>query len=182
MYSVPLEVSYADELGKVYIKNGSVGLIVGAKPDISTTIDSTEIYESGKTGEITLKVVNKGVTDIKFANLKLNSNNEIRIISSEEVYLGNIDSDDFETASFNIFTEKTSKESVQIHLNLKYMDANNNEFKETITLNLNLYSTSDAKKFGLKEGKGSVGNIIVIIIIVAGLYFYRKYRKKKKKA
>jgi len=64
---------------------------------------------------------------------------------------------------------------------LEYKDANNNDFDEIINLKLNLFSASEAKKFGLVNGNGFMGIFIVIIIVAAGLFFYRRYRKKKKK-
>jgi len=182
VYQVPLTIEYYDELGKNYFKNSTIGLIIGAKPDLSVTLDRTDIYEAGKTGEIIVKVVNKGVTDLKFANLKLISQDGYRILSTDEVYLGNIDSDDFETADFDIFVEKTNEDRIILPVTLEYKDANNNDFKNTIQLNLRLYSATEAKKFGLKQQNGFVGTLIIIIIIAAGLFYYRKYRKKKKKA
>ena len=45
VYKVPLSVSYLDELGKSYLKNVTIGLTIGAKPDLSITLDDSEIYE-----------------------------------------------------------------------------------------------------------------------------------------
>jgi len=182
VYQVPLKITYSDSLGKSYFKNSTIGLIVGAKPDLSVTLDETDIFEAGKSGEIIVKVVNKGVTDIKFMNLRLMPRDNYKILSNDEVYLGNIDSDDFETADFDVFVEKTNEGQITFPVVLEYKDANNNDFKKTIQLKLNLYSAAEAKKFGLKKQNGFVGTLIVIIIIVAGLFYYRKHRRKKKKA
>ncbi|MCH8014624.1 MAG: hypothetical protein IH823_07605, partial [Candidatus Dadabacteria bacterium] len=99
-----------------------------------------------------------------------------------EVYLGNIDSDDFETADFDLFVKKTNERQITLPLILEYKDANNNDFKDSINLNLNLYSTSEAKKFGLKKRNKFVGILIITIIVGVGLFYHRKYLKKKKKA
>ena len=181
VYQVPLKISYSDDLGKGYLKNSTIGLIIGAKPDLSVTLDETDIFEAGKAGEVVVKVVNKGVTGIKFVNVKLKKSSLYRILSNDEVYVGNIDSDDFETADFKIFVEKNKNKSIAIPVSLEYKDANNNDFEKEIELQLNLYSASEAKELGLKEGNGFAGIIIVIIIVGGGLYFYRRYRKKKKK-
>jgi len=181
VYQVPLKISYSDDLGKGYLKNSTIGLIIGAKPDLSITLDETDIFEAGKPGEIVVKVVNKGVTGIKFVNVKLKKSSLYRILSNDEVYVGNIDSDDFETADFKIFVEKNKNKSIAIPVSLEYKDANNNDFEKEIGLQLDLYSASEAKELGLKEGNGFAGIIIVIIIVGGGLYFYRRYRKKKKK-
>jgi len=179
VYQVPLKISYSDELNKGYIKNGTIGIIVNAKPDISVTLDKSEVYEPGKAGEIVVKVVNKGVTDIKFMNVKLGKSNNYKIISSDEVYLGNIDSDDFETADFDLFVENTNEKQVELPLTLEYKDANNNNYRDRISLKLDLYTAAEAKKFGLKKENGTVGFLIIVAIVVAGLFYYRKRTKKR---
>jgi hypothetical protein len=181
VYNVPLSVFYLDELGKGYLKNVTIGLTIGAKPDLSITLDDSDIYESSKPGEVVVKVVNKGVTNIKFMNMKLMPSEDYRILSNEEVYIGNIDSDDYETADFDLFIEKNKKDKIKIPVVIEYKDANNNDFKETIELVLNLYSDSEAKKFGLVKGNNKAGIFIVILIVVIGLFAYRRWIKRKKK-
>ena len=181
VYQVPLRISYSDELGKGYIKNGTIGIIIGAKPDLRVTLEESKIYESGKAGEVIVKVVNKGLTDIKFVNIKLAGSDRYRTISNDEVYLGNIDSDDFETADFSIYLKPTKDKAIALPLILEYKDANNNDYLDEIKLSLNLYSSADAKKFGLKKENRFVGFLIAAIIVVAGVLYYRKSMKKKKK-
>lgn len=180
VYQVPLRVSYSDELGKTYLTNGTIGLIIGAEPDLSITLDDSDIYESGNFGEIVIKVVNKGLTDIKFVNMELKPSNSYQILTNDEVYLGNIDSDDFETADFKLFVDKTKSNQISLPLVLEYKDANNKDFRDNIELKLNLYTAFEAKKLGLKQSNGFVGALIVIIIIVAGLLYYRGRRKKRR--
>jgi len=180
VYQVPLRISYSDELNKGYIKNGTIGIIVNAKPDLSITLDDSEIHQRGKSGDVVVKVVNKGVTDIKFVNMKLMASETYRILSTDEVYLGNIDSDDFETADFKLFVEKSNKDEVILPLILEYKDANNNDYEDQINLKLVLYSASEAKKFGLEKENGFVGILIVIVIVAVGIYYYRKRIRKKK--
>ena len=179
-YQVPLKISFADELGKSYITNGTIGFIVGAKPEISITLDESKIFESGKSGDIVVKVVNKGVTNIKFVNLKLTHSNDYEILSNDETYVGNIDSDNFETADFKLFMKKTKNKQIKIPLIIEYKDANNNNFRQNIELNLNLYTSSEAKEFGLKQGNGYIGVVIILAIVGIGLFYYRRNSKKKK--
>jgi len=182
LYKVPLKLEYFDELGKSYVKNQTIGLTIGSKPDLSVTLDESEIFEAAKPGEIVVKVVNKGVTGIKFMNVKLMPSGNYKILSSDEAYLGNIDSDDFETADFRLFVESTDKKQVLLPIILEYKDTNNNDYKDSIELALNLYTAAEAKKLGLKNENGFVGILIVIIIVAIGLWYYRKQRKNKKKA
>jgi len=181
VYQVPLKITYSDELGKTYFKNSTIGLIVGAMPDLSVTLDTTEVYETKKPGEIIIKVVNKGVTDIKFANVKLMPSKDYRILSNDEDYLGNIDSDDYETAEFKIYVENKKDKKIILPISIEYMDANNNEYKTDMNIEMPLYSTSEAKRFGLVNGNGTVGFFIAVLIVAAGLFAYRRWKRGRKK-
>jgi|TARA_B100001971_G_C18256490_1_gene582623 hypothetical protein len=181
VYPVSLKVAYSDELGNSYFNNGTIGIVIGAKPDLSITLDDSEIYESGKSGEVVVKIVNKGVTGIKLMNMRLIASDNYRILSNSEVYIGNIDSDDYETADFNLFIEKNKEKEIIIPVVVEYKDANNNDFKETVELKLDLYSAADAKKFGLIKGSNKAGLFIVAAIVIVGLFIYRKKMKGRKK-
>ncbi len=181
VYQVPMEVGYSDNLGKKYFKNATIGIIVGSSPELRLTIDESEIYEKGKSGEVIIKIVNRGVTDIKFATLRIMPSEDYKILSADQIYLGNIDSDDFETADFKIYASNTKKDDINVPLTLEYRDANNKEYKENVNLTLKIYSSSEAKKFGLKAGNGFVGNLIILLIVAVGLLYYIRHRKKKRK-
>jgi len=181
IYKVPLYYSYFDNLGNGYSRNNSIGLMVGSEPDLSVNIDSTTIYQPGKMGEVTVKIVNKGVSDIKLLNVKLAESNSYKILSPNEVYVGNIDSDDYETADFTLFVEKTKDKKAVLPIRLEYKDANNMEYLEIIDLELPLYGASEAKKFGFVKGNGTMGMFIMLVIVVAGFFGYKKWKKRKKK-
>ena len=181
VYKVPIEFTYYDNLGKNYNRSSTIGLIIGSEPDLAINIDSTTIYQAARKGEITIKMVNKGVSDLKLLNVKMAESNEYTIISPNEVYVGNIDSDDYETAEFTIFVKNTKEKKVMLPITLEYKDANNVDYVENINLELLLYDTSEAKQLGLIQGNGTVGFIVIIIIVVVGFFVYRKWRKSKKK-
>ncbi len=181
IYKVGVEYIYFDNLGNSYSRNSTIGLIIGSDPNLAINIDSTTIYQPGSSGDVTIKIVNKDVNEIKFLNVKLVESEDYRIISPSEVYVGNIDSDDYETADFKLFVENKKEGGIVLQLNVEYRDANNNEYKDDIELKLPMYGTSEAKQFGLVEGNGKVGFFVVIVVVVAGLFIYRRWRKRKKK-
>lgn len=180
LYKVPIEIEFYDRLGTRYSKNETVGLIIGDEPDLSIIIDSSEIYSSRGTGEVTIKFTNKGVTDIKFMNVELEESDNYEILSTKEVYVGNIDSDDYETADFKLTLNNVKGSEVILPLLVEYKDANNNEYSKKIELPLKLYSASEAKAAGLKKGNNAVGVVIVIVIVAVGFLIYRRWRRKKK--
>lgn len=181
LYSLPIELSYNDNLGNSYSKTISTGITVGSNPDLSVLIDSSEIKRPSSKGDITVKFVNKGLTDIKFLNIVLEKSDIYTMLSPAEVYIGNIDSDDYETADYTLSVGDVKAESLILTLNLEYKDFNNNEYKEVIDLEIPLYSAKQAKEFGYSEGNSGVGIFIVIAIVVAGIFVYRRWKKRKVK-
>lgn len=177
-YKIPVDLNYYDEIGTEYSKEDIIGLIIGTVPDLSVGIENSEIYKAGSNGEVTFKFVNKGLIDIKFLNVVLEESDAYEIISPAEVYIGNIDSDDFETVDYQLHINKNNQDIV-FPISIEYMDANNNEFKEDREVKLKLYSREDAINVGLEE-KPVIGLLIVIIIVIAGLIVFWRLRKRKK--
>jgi hypothetical protein len=129
---------------------------------------------------VIIKFINKGLIDIKFLNAKLLPSDDYEIINSNEVYIGNVDSDDYETAEFRLHVKQATTDSkVALPLVLEYRDANNNMYKKEVSVDLILFS---AEKLGVAEKKGTTTIILAVIIIVVGYFVYRKWEKKRKKA
>ena len=169
-YKIPLNISYSDEAGTDYAKDDIISLIVGSKPDLYVGIDQSEIYGGTRAGKIVIRFVNKGLTDIKFLNVKLRESEDYEIVSPAEVYIGNIDSDHYETVEFDLYVE--SKENiVTLPLMLEYMDANNNKYSPIKNIELKRYSSAEAKKYGLMKERG-IGTLIIVVIVVGGLAIY----------
>ena len=181
IYKVGVVFDYYDGLGNSYTRNNTIGLIVGSEPDLSVNIDSTTIYQPGKSGSVTIKIVNKDVNEIKFLNVKLEESENYSIVSPSEVYVGNIDSDDYETAEFDIFVKNKKEGEIVLPILLEYKDANNRPYTDEIKLKLPLYGMSEAKQFGLVKSNGKMGFIIIILVVVVGLVVYTRWRKGKKK-
>lgn len=179
IYKVPLNVDYLDWSGNAYSKESTIGLVIGSEPDLMIGLDSSEIKSSGKTGNVVIKFTNKGLTDVKLLNVKLKQSNDYSIISNVEDYIGNIDSDDYETTEFKINVKKTDKEKVPLKMELEYRDANNNLYTEDVSVDLKLYSKKQSQQLGLEKKSSATGIIIVLVIVAAGLFFYIRYRKKK---
>ncbi|MBU0472470.1 MAG: COG1361 S-layer family protein [Nanoarchaeota archaeon] len=175
IYKIPLTITYNDNVGNDYSKSDIVGVIVNSEPEIKVVVDSTTLLTGQSTGEVVLKIINKGLGDVKFLNLKLGETDNYEVLSStNEEYIGNLDSDDFETVDFKLLLKSTEK--VEIPLTLTYMDNNNKEYTQDLSLNLKIHT---AEALGQKKG-GSSWIIIIAVVVVAGFFYYR-HRKKKKK-
>jgi len=180
VYKIPLTITYVDNTAKNYtIDDSLIGLVIGDTPELVTFIEESTIKSEKTSGDITIKFINKGTGDIKFLYATLSESDKYEITSPEQVYVGNIDSDDYETADYKIYLENSKNGDVKLPLRIEYRDANNNLYKKNLELPLKIIS---AKMSG--EGNGGskvVGFIIIAVIVVAGIFFYKRWKKKKKK-
>jgi hypothetical protein len=179
VYKIPFLLTYYDSLGNLNNKTDYVGVIVNGVPDLSMLIDKTDLTMQTRTGTITLKTINKGVSDVKFLNVILQKSNDYELLSnSDTTYIGNLVSDDYQTAEYNI--NILSKENkINVPVTIQYRDSNNKYYEKSFNVELNLI---DSKKLG-GNSKGGAGWIIIIIIavLVGGIWYYRRAHRKSKK-
>ena len=177
IYKIPIIMTYYDELETKYTKNDVIGLVVGAIPELDVVLDSSDVNSAGSAGTISVKFVNKGITDVKFLNVELKQDGVYEVTSSTTDYVGNVDSDDYETAEFNIFLKDSAEDIVKIPLHITYKDSNNNDYSKDIELELRLFSE---KERGVEKGSSLWIIIFVVIIFIVGWLLYRRWEKKKK--
>jgi len=89
VYKIPYKLKYSDWSGNEFVKNGTTGIVVGDKPDLSIILEASEIITAGSAGIIGIRFVNKGTEDIKFLNVILDQTNDFELLSAKEQYLEN---------------------------------------------------------------------------------------------
>ena len=174
-YKIPILVQYKENDEDIE-ENSVIGIVIDSDPVLSVAVEESEIYKVGQTGKITIRFVNKGLSDIKFLSASLPKSSLYDLISSGSVYIGNVEPDDFETAIFDLrFKQKTNS----IPLEVEFKDDKNRDFKKTYNLDINLFTEKEAIELGL-ESRSSYTLYLGIIIIVIIFFLIRRYRKRKK--
>lgn len=176
VYAVPITITFSDERGNDYSITDEVALIINAKPELEVYLDDTDLLSDNLKGEFTLKFVNKGLSTIKSATAEIQASEDFELLAStRKVYIGNIDSDDYETETFKI---NAKKGEFLIPVSIHYMDALNNEYTQDVQLPLSLFSTKQTT-----NGNGNTGVVVVIVVLVLVVLFFvlRRHRKKKKR-
>jgi len=179
LYKVPITISYNDAVGTNYTKSDVITLTVGDEPNITTNIESSTILTAMETGTVTINIINKGLIGIKFLTVKLNQTSNYEILSaSNEVYIGNLDVDDYETVEYKIFVNENA-DSIILPLQLEYRDDNNKLFTEQKNLKLKLYTAEEITKLGLRTTDSTL-SIIGFLVLIVILYFgYKRLRRRK---
>lgn len=175
VYKIPLKIDYEDEFGNEYSVDTLTGLKISTKPELKYSIETSEVYSSGSSGLVTIKIVNLGLADVKFLSLRLIESDDYDIISIPEIYLGNLESDDYETADFRIYAS-TRKDDLPLKVLVTYKDSFNEEYSVEETINMPLYSGYELSKFGLKTN-GGVGFLTYVVLAIFAYLFVREWRK-----
>lgn len=175
VYSVPVTLSYQDTRNKQYNDAAKISLVVNAQPELSLTVDNTEFTDKKTPGKATLKIVNKGVVNLKYVTITLGEHPSYEILSSSnENYVGNLDSDDFETAEFTI---KPLAETPLLFVKVDFKDPYNVDYSKTYEMPLRIITAKD-----LGQGGSSTWMIAVVLLLAgAGYWYYRRRQRHKKK-
>ncbi|PIN81821.1 hypothetical protein COV11_01175 [Candidatus Woesearchaeota archaeon CG10_big_fil_rev_8_21_14_0_10_30_7] len=174
VYKIPVLLNYFDEFGNMYTNTNLIAVKIGSTPKLEISQESTILLLNQKQ-EATIKIVNNGLTKIKLLTVNLQSINA-ELLSSNNIYLGDIDVDDFQTIDLDIYPKT---QNTQLMLILNFKDANNNDFKETATLPLKVYTIEEATRLGLISKNNTLIYLIIIVVLIVGYVIYRKYARKK---
>ena len=177
VYKANLTVDYLDHVGEERQDSYTISLIVKSKPKMFVQVEDSNVYKGNLLGEITLKFINNDVADIKFLTVELKESEDYEIISPKIVYIGDLDSDDFESIDYKIKSNKKSGE-IFIPLKITYKDSLNNPLSDEMGAVLTLYDGTDLGK----AQNNNVRNAVIFLIVVGIVYyFYRRWKRKKKR-
>lgn len=172
VYRVPVEITYYNSFNELVTKIETIGLIIGTQPDITIYTESEGFFAEAKKGTVMVDVVNKGLIDLKFLEVVLEDTEDYEVVSSKQVYIGSVDSDDFESAEFTIL-RKNDKNPFDIKFSVDYKDANNVDYMQDLNLPVKLYPA---------DGNGNFPTtLVVILLVVAGYFIYKRMKRSKKK-
>ena len=174
VYSIPVMLSYKDIRNAEYDDERTVSLVMSAQPDLMVVVDSSDVTSPGKAGTVTLKVINKGILDLKYLNTRLVSTDQYEVLSTtNEEYIGNLDSDDFETVEFII---KPVQKDVRLNVVVEFKDPYNKDYSMTYDLPLRMLSSAE-----LGQGRSYLSTLIIVLVVLAVIVYWLYRRRKKKK-
>lgn len=178
-YSIPYNIEFNENVNSTSTehrsKSGSVGVSVTATPDLtfSASIDKPVVEEKAK---ISLKIVNKGFADAKFLSVTILPEG-FTLLSDDNVYIGTVSSDDFETANFDVLFKK---ENPTLLANIEYKNFENKKITQTITLPLTVYSREKGLELGIVSKDNTLLYVSIILIILIIWFAWRTISKRRR--
>tara|TARA_Y100000034_G_C6894737_1_gene412314 strand:- start:1895 stop:2812 length:918 start_codon:yes stop_codon:yes gene_type:complete len=177
VYNADLVIDYLNKIGNERQDNNTLGIIIKSEPKIFAKIDSTEIYQGNEIGEISINFINNDLGDIKFLTVELLESEDYKIISSNKEYIGDLDSDDFESVDFRLKVESRKKQ-IDLPLKIDYRDALNNPYSQELSV---VFNKNTSAELGIDTGSKTGIILAVVLVGVLGWLYYKRRKKKKKK-
>lgn len=171
IYKIPVEISYG-----AITKDALISLNVAGQAKLDVVLESSEVVKIGDKGKVIVKFVNNGLTDIKFLTVKLNAGQGYELLSTDTVYIGQVDVDDFETAEFDILARQKNP---GLLFTVTYKDTNNKEYSQSKAVRLTVYTLEEAQQLGLVTSNLLNYIAVPIILLVIGFFWYRRRKRRK---
>ncbi|MFA5173841.1 MAG: CARDB domain-containing protein [Candidatus Pacearchaeota archaeon] len=176
-YKIPVVISYREE-DVVKTKSSLISLSINSKPILGISSD-TGLLLKGQENPINIKVTNKGLADVKFLEIDLGTSTYYSIIGSGSSYIGDVDSDDFDSAEFSILFKETAPSLISMPVTIKYRDALNNQYTENTNLQLRVYTNEEAIQAGLIKKSNTFLYIGVVLVLIVIYLIYRRIKKRR---
>ncbi|MBS3139504.1 hypothetical protein J4479_00705 [Candidatus Woesearchaeota archaeon] len=173
-YELPYTLNYKQD-GSLQSRKGSLGIRISGEPELAYSLSADKPVENQQS-KISLKIVNRGFADARFASVKIITGDFV-LLSEEEVYLGTIDSDDFETAEFEVLFDRNQ---ARFKAAVEYKDFENQDRIEQINLPITIYSREEALRLGIIKQNNAV-LIIGLIICLAIIFVVWKAISKRRR-
>ena len=172
VYKIPVQISYKIN-NSFQTKISFISISINAKPQLELSSDSILIV--GQKNKLQIQVTNKGLAKAKFLEVQLNAGS-YDILSSNKVYIGDLNSNDYDSASFDVFLNNNLQ---VIPVSLSYTDFANNQYSESQTLVVKSYTQKQAQELGLITRSNTMTYVIVVIVLIIIYLIYRRLRKRK---
>jgi LPXTG-motif cell wall-anchored protein len=176
VYKIPVNVAFYDEVNNAFSIDDLISVIVGGAPTVSVVLDDVELMQGFRQGTIPIQLVNKDIVDIKFLDVVVGDSDQFILLSPRNNYIGNLDSDDFETLDLKVVNQDPEAKELEVPLHVSYADANNIEYEKNVTVTVSLYPSSI-----LNNGKGPIWPVLLVVavLVIGGIWFFRRRKKKR---
>lgn len=155
------------------------GATINSQNALDYSISQQTMVQNMK-DKVTFTIYNKGDAEVKFVIVQATAEGAT-LLSDSKSYIGNIASDDSQTANYNILINNANP---SMNFIVTYKDFENNDVTENVNLDLTAYSRDKALKLGLiTQSKAPIyfGIIILVIVVFFIVRAIRKARAKKEK-
>jgi len=183
IYKIPIRIEYREsgqEDGTASkVKTSLISIMINSKPTLDVSAEDGLLLKNKK-NKASLKIVNKGLSDAKFLEITTQANSYTTLLSQGNVYIGDVDSNDFQTADFEIFFKDTAPSTITLPVSITYKDISNKEYTENFDVQLKVYSQEQAVQLGLVQQNNTWVLVLVIVIVIILFFVIRTILRRRK--
>ncbi|MFH1786978.1 MAG: CARDB domain-containing protein [archaeon] len=153
----------------------NIGVKVSSNIELKAFLDEQTSMTAGVTGAVSVQIANTGPNIAQYLEVKVSSDDFV--LSPTSFYIGNLESDDYDTVDFAATTSKPAGD-YPVTVTLSYKDQFNKATEDVQTVSVKVLSPSEYKK----QQPKSRGWVILLLLVLggAGYWYYKKKRKAKK--
>jgi len=177
IYKIPVTISYIikGETEREDPIEGLVSLIIKASPELQIGIEDSVLLK-GQNNELSVRITNSGLGDARLLSIRINPVSGINVLGQNSVYIGDIDSDDFDTADFSVFIKESAPNNINLPVEIGYRNSQNELVTENKIVILRSYSLQEAIQLGLIQTSKAGIYIGVIVAVIVLFIIYRIIR------
>ncbi|HLD00992.1 MAG TPA: hypothetical protein VJC39_04560 [Candidatus Nanoarchaeia archaeon] len=177
-YEIPYVLSYQLENDKAINKvSGTIGLRITGDPELSYTVTAEKAVVNAPT-QVKFKIVNKGYAEAKFVAVTIVPEG-LTLLSDREVYLGTVESDDFETANFEVIYGASGEQFFRAVVT--YRNFENQEETKNVILPVTVYSPEEALALGIIKSSSLGKYFLGALMLVVGFIVWKAVRKHQRR-
>ncbi len=174
-HPLPIAIHYENEThGMQPAQEYSVLVPVSSGNTLFIYLDSQDKLTEGAVGEVTIGIANRGLARVKHVVLTITDGDRFKLIDTDTRYIGDIESDDYDTVDFRILPESLDCRNVTV--DVSYADDYGNTYNTTTELPIKVYTSGEMKAIA-PAGGGYTGIIIVALVLLLA-YVFRKRIKR----
>ena len=167
-YQVPVTIDYYDETSTALSDLKYVGMKISGTPEFIVTLEKDNEAISGKEGEITFSIANRGTSSANLLTLSFDSGLET---TPTEYYVGDMDPDDYETITIELDLTKIPVGKKDMVINMLYRDSYNQDVTESKTISFTVKA--------LPESTISMTTILLVVAVLGGVIYWKRESIKK---
>jgi hypothetical protein len=175
IYLLSIGLSYDDQTGTEQNTSSILGLKIIGDFKFIVSIESQSLVAPGMSGIVDVKVANAGTQEAQFLTINILKSDPIVKINPAVIYVGNLESDDYDTEKIGFSVADTPPGEYPLKLDISYKDLYGNEYSDQYSLDV----TVSSKEFVASQ-KSDNSWLLYIIIVIIAYVLYRKFRKKKR--
>lgn len=172
VYSIPVSLEYENEAGADLSRSASTGIVVGGNSQIEVGLNEDGEIDAGSTGPVNFRFVNRGEGTAKFVKVEVQESDNYTIRTGKSVYLGDMSSDDYQTAETTVYTE-SGTDSITLPVEVTYQE-NGQEKSFTENVEVNVLTAEERQLYGGSSSSPLIPVVVVLLLGAAGVYYYKR--------